>query len=58
MDSEVSDNEPLEKYEFQILARAMGLITKAMQESRFVGEEDPHLKKCKDLQAKVEKLAQ
>lgn len=42
-----------DKYELEIIERALRVVTDRMRASKFTGESDPHFKKCEALREKV-----
>ena len=47
---------PFNKYELGVIERTLRRLTDTMRESRFIGDDDPHLAKCEALRIKVSGL--
>lgn len=47
---------PFDRYELEVIERALGRLVSTMNDSKFIGEDDPHFVKCKALRVKVAEM--
>lgn len=46
-----------DKYELEIIERALGRTVRSLQASKYIGDSDPYLAKCEVLHAKAKSAA-